>query len=287
MKRFSYNEVSRHAQFQCLCNSLLPPLNFAGITRYYSETYCDYHEIESSYLALICDGNMDYEESSGKIHHCPPGTFVLLPRHSRYRWHVMKPVTAFQCAHGDFSFSEYGGLTFLLGNFNHSIATRNIGAAAARAFVQKITHLENHPFKSLKMTAAILELCATAMEEHPVSAQDQYKELNDRIMRSCIQYIEQNISVHYPISLLARRHNISLRKLFQLFQEYLQTPPQQYIAQCRMRLARQHLAAGLPVGEVAKLLGFSSGNYFVRFFRLHQGITPATFAKEVVTMHNP
>ena len=39
-------------------------------------------------------------------------------------------------------------------------------------------------------------------------------------------------------------------------------------------------ARGVPRAEIARELGFSSVNYFIRFFRKHTGTTPAAMRRE-------
>jgi AraC-like DNA-binding protein len=55
------------------------------------------------------------------------------------------------------------------------------------------------------------------------------------------------------------------------------TTPHAYVIQRRARLARRHLAAGLPPSDAALLAGFADQSHMTRAFVRHFGITPARY----------
>lgn len=52
---------------------------------------------------------------------------------------------------------------------------------------------------------------------------------------------------------------------------------------CRVEKGREHLAAGLTVGEAAERAGFASRNGFARAFQAHHGVTPRDYAASIRT----
>ena len=51
--------------------------------------------------------------------------------------------------------------------------------------------------------------------------------------------------------------------------------PMQYLRQFRLEQSLHYLREGVPVGEVAKAVGFSSHAYFTSCFRVRFGVTPS------------
>jgi AraC-like DNA-binding protein len=90
------------------------------------------------------------------------------------------------------------------------------------------------------------------------------------------------IHEHYgePLSLasLARHAGMSISRFSCVFREALGTSPLEYVAETRMREARQRLRApGLSIAEVAYAVGFQDSNYFSRSFKQHHGMSPREF----------
>ena len=96
-----------------------------------------------------------------------------------------------------------------------------------------------------------------------------------------LHYIESHLHTDISVEDLRRIGNVSRRKLFLQFREYLGTSPVQYIARQKIRLAIRMIESRRPDSEeIARELGFSSVNYFIRFFRKHTGTTPAALRRE-------
>jgi AraC-like DNA-binding protein len=52
-------------------------------------------------------------------------------------------------------------------------------------------------------------------------------------------------------------------------------------------LAERYLEEGLPVGDVAYLLGFSLPNAFIRWFKSRKGVTPLTYRRQIKSGISP
>ena len=77
---------------------------------------------------------------------------------------------------------------------------------------------------------------------------------------------------------LAAELLITPNHLNKLFRQHLRLSPRQYLQNCRLSCAENLLRnTALSVDEVAERSGFSTANYFIRFFKAKRGITPSKY----------
>ena len=73
---------------------------------------------------------------------------------------------------------------------------------------------------------------------------------------------------------------ITLRHWNRLFAGFTGGPPGEYLADCRLKLARQLLSnSELPVKVIAMQCGFEQPSDFIRFFKRHTSQTPGDFRR--------
>lgn len=78
----------------------------------------------------------------------------------------------------------------------------------------------------------------------------------------------------------AAKCGITLRHWNRLFSAAASVPPHTFLANCRLRLAKELLAAGgAPVKAIAAEVGFEGASEFSRFFKRMCGMTPGEFRK--------
>jgi AraC-like DNA-binding protein len=68
---------------------------------------------------------------------------------------------------------------------------------------------------------------------------------------------------------------LSPRRAHALFRAFFGTTPKRALIEQRLALARRHLAAGRPVGEAARLVGFRRRADLTRAWRAHHGAPPS------------
>ena len=74
---------------------------------------------------------------------------------------------------------------------------------------------------------------------------------------------------------IARAAGVSERKLNDLFREFMDQTPAQYLIERRIDFAKELLASNkFTVSETARMAGFSSTEFFIRVFRQATGTTP-------------
>lgn len=108
---------------------------------------------------------------------------------------------------------------------------------------------------------------------------DKAKKKNDFLkLADTVAYIENNFSSHITLETLARISNYSDRQLMRLFKAAFSVTPNEYIADLRIKKAKQLLELdNLSIGEISWSCGFDDQNYFSRFFKKHTGMTPTGY----------
>jgi AraC-like DNA-binding protein len=81
-------------------------------------------------------------------------------------------------------------------------------------------------------------------------------------------------NANFDIRSMAGEMNISDRQLQRKVKALTGQSPVEHLRRFRLEESLQYLRHGVPVGEVAKAVGFSSHAYFTSCFRARYGITP-------------
>ncbi len=79
---------------------------------------------------------------------------------------------------------------------------------------------------------------------------------------------------NFGVSSMAAKMHISDRQLQRKVKALAGHSPVQHLRQFRLGESLQYLRDGVPVGEAAKAVGFSSHTYFTSCFKARFGITP-------------
>ena len=102
---------------------------------------------------------------------------------------------------------------------------------------------------------------------------------NEHVSKA-MKIIHANYCTGFSVSEIAKACNISSRYLQKLFNKYLESTPQEYGNNLKIRKAIELLAdRNIPVKEIAYTLGYSTPQYFSRLFKLKYGFSPQTYRK--------
>ncbi len=84
----------------------------------------------------------------------------------------------------------------------------------------------------------------------------------------------------FDFDALARRHGMSLSTFRRRWLETCKLPPARYLQRLRLREAcRLLVESALPVGEIARTVGFEDELYFSRRFRKEAGMAPSDYRR--------
>ena len=101
------------------------------------------------------------------------------------------------------------------------------------------------------------------------------------IVDDLIQYIDRHISEKITLEDLADRMNYSSSYISRIFKRYTGETLVQYMTQKRVLYAKQLMARGLPLGQVADMAGFPTYSHFYKCFSRLEGVSPAEFRKKL------
>ena len=103
------------------------------------------------------------------------------------------------------------------------------------------------------------------------------------ILQSLAAYIGDHYADELSIEMLSRIACMGTTKLKRCFKAHFQCTVADYIQQVRMDKAEHLLAyTDLPVGEVAKAVGYTAAGHFAELFRRYKGTLPLEYRKRML-----
>ena len=93
-------------------------------------------------------------------------------------------------------------------------------------------------------------------------------------------YIEYHASSRVTVADVARKIGVSGPYLYRIFMAAYGCSPRHFLNECRLRRARELLAAGENVTETARAAGYDDPLEFSRFFKKHTGLSPSAYAAQ-------
>ncbi|MGX7150060.1 helix-turn-helix domain-containing protein [Enterococcus ureasiticus] len=99
-----------------------------------------------------------------------------------------------------------------------------------------------------------------------------------------IQAVKKYIDTHYfediSLDFLSERYMISKYTLIRQFEEVYKSSPINYLKQVRIIQSLSLLWEEEAIGQVAKKVGFSTGNYFSKVFKKEMGMSPSEYRNQ-------
>lgn len=98
---------------------------------------------------------------------------------------------------------------------------------------------------------------------------------DQEFINKLVRVVKQNYTnPNFDIVSMAAEMKISDRQLQRKVKALIGQSPVQHLCQFRLDESLQYLREGVPVGEAAKAVGFSSHAYFTSCFKTRFGVTP-------------
>lgn len=99
-------------------------------------------------------------------------------------------------------------------------------------------------------------------------------------MNKIVTYIEQNIDKNICVKELADLAGFSSNYFIEIFKQYFNMTPRQYIINKKMTIAKSLLTCTkMSIKEISIHLGFSSQNYFSEIFKTQTNFSPSLYRK--------
>lgn len=131
--------------------------------------------------------------------------------------------------------------------------------------------------RDLAMTSVLYEFLFALCERLPARHED-HEEREVRYIDTILGIIENNYASHLTVESLAEEVGIDRSHLFRLFKRRCGMSLKDYLIRTRMDRARDLLRrTDLPVGTVARSVGYADALYFSRLFRRRCGMSPTEF----------
>lgn len=112
---------------------------------------------------------------------------------------------------------------------------------------------------------------------------DKNRHSNSSRQHFLLEYIHGHLSDKLGVDTLSRKAHMSRNEFFKWFRRQFGISPLEYINRERIKMAKQLLSNhGTTVTETAYQCGFTDVNYFVRYFKKSEGITPGTFKEFIL-----
>jgi AraC-like DNA-binding protein len=115
---------------------------------------------------------------------------------------------------------------------------------------------------------------------------DDYPQIVDvgqeqRIVAQVKEYLENHYAEEVTLDDLVRLTHLSRYHLIRVFSGSVGVPPHAYLRQVRIRRAKEQLARGAGITDVALAAGFTDQSHLTRWFKRLWGITPAVYRNSV------
>lgn len=141
--------------------------------------------------------------------------------------------------------------------------------------LEKQAHrLKDAPFQSLReLREALKELCRTGCR----LLEQKHTDAANHLVEQVIVYIRSHLDENKTVNDYARLVYLSGSYFANLFKKVTGTPVGQFVTVERMERAKDMLAEGRAVQDIALALGYEGRQYFSELFKKHTGLTPSEF----------
>jgi AraC family transcriptional regulator len=228
-------------------------------------------------------------EACGKIFTSPSriGEFAILPAGRKSRWHGLAP------AHLDIRLDP-GKMDETATELRKAGERRFEFADVPRMRDPVVEHIAaifrneldraSHPAQDMLIESMAVALCAHLLRSYTnaVGIEERSTASVDvAAVRRAIAYIEDNPDRTVSLRELAGAAGLSRFHFSRVFKNHLGLSPAKYIERTRVEQAKALIvSAEMSLANIAQAVGFADQSHFTRRFRVHEGCTPAQFARE-------
>jgi AraC family transcriptional regulator len=228
-------------------------------------------------------------EACGKIFTSPSrvGEFAILPAGRKSRWHGLAP------AHLDIRLDP-GKMDETVAELRKAGERRFEFADVPRMRDPVVEHIAaifrneldraSHPAQDMLIESMAVALCAHLLRSYTnaVGIEERSTASVDvAAVRRAIAYVEDNPDRTISLRELAGAAGLSRFHFSRVFKNHLGLSPAKYIERTRVEQAKALIvSAEMSLANIALAVGFADQSHFTRRFRVHEGRTPAQFARE-------
>lgn len=139
-----------------------------------------------------------------------------------------------------------------------------------------INEIIKYPVK-FQTFVCMTELLLLSLSENNFTLSADDSSAGARTYQQAVHIMEENITVWLSVPDIAKKCNVSVTYLKEIFAKYTGLGVHQYFLKLKLAYATYMLREGKTVTEVAMALSFSSSNYFSTVFRRETGQLPSAY----------
>ena len=147
--------------------------------------------------------------------------------------------------------------------------------------IQKIIHIckSTSIFKDTLADLSLQELLVKIVQSQTLRGLETGTTAHSNpYLNNIINVIRENINQKINLKTIANRAGMSTSSLYRLFKNELGISPVEFIILEKIKLAKQYLTdKNIYIKNVSFEAGFEDSNYFIRVFKLYEGITPRQY----------
>jgi len=228
-------------------------------------------------------------EACGKIFTSPSriGEFSILPAGRKSRWHGLAP------AHLDIRLDP-GKMDEMAAELRKAGQRRFEFADVPRMRDPVVGHIgaifrlelnrASHPAQDILIESMAVALCAHLLRSYTNAVGIEERSaapVDVAAVGRAIAYIEDHPDRAISLRELAAAAGLSRFHFSRVFKHHLGLSPARYVERSRIGQAKALIVnADMSLANIAQAVGFADQSHFTRRFRLHEGRTPAEFARE-------
>lgn len=138
--------------------------------------------------------------------------------------------------------------------------------------------LDNHEKSPIRQIGLGMMLLDEIVQSSKTKIESGNKRLRDFYIKEAMGFIDQNYQRDISVEEIAAASGLNRSYFGKLFKETMGFSPQQYLIQYRMTKAAELLKGSrIPVGEVARSVGYENQLHFSRAFKNTYGISPSQY----------
>lgn len=142
--------------------------------------------------------------------------------------------------------------------------------------IKKIFEIKHTPFSELKIQGLFCNIWATLCENASSTISANEKDVST--LKAILNFIENNFQNSVRLSELASAGKVSQSKCNELFNEFLNQSPLNYLMRFRIQKSLAYLKnSDLSLMAIAQKTGFSGTSYFIEQFKKFMGTTPKKY----------
>ena len=147
--------------------------------------------------------------------------------------------------------------------------------------------LDKFEYTDVIIKNRVYEMLALIVESYAPKIVNPSEKLTDSRIKKAKKYIEDNPQIFFICDEVAYYCNISAKQLGRLFKTYEGCTLLEYIHKSKIAQIKQLIGeTDLVFDEISRCLGFSSVNYFGKFFTRYTGMTPGEYRRKIERPHN-